>query len=851
MSGKIEKKTPRRLSISELRRERAVALIFGLTYSVWLAILLLFTPFTNNLDEIKVTLLYFCGPLFVTLYLYFLRDKLLPMLPAPFLYPLLLYFLVMAISTLTSAYPWVGVFATGYQWALLGFYLGMFAAHRTTEAVEKGLYLITIFSFITTVFGLLHYVGLFTVIYTILWGDPDVVFPKTYLQNLIYTFLKSKEMFSTILNRDFYASLLVMLIPLTIAVILVTKEAKKLYLSIATLIMMFMCLFLALSKDSTAGMALTLIVFAILYKKYSHLSRVKIPFFTTGVIGLLIIFVTLAYLQSPSIIPKLKTVTVSIKSREIIWGGGMSIFYNFPFLGSGPGGFRVYFPQFRDPDHYLFDISNVTVFSHNRYIDLLCETGILGFIAYMAFIFVLLFCAYKQIKKCEDEKLKLFQIALVSGIIGILFTNFFSPNARWTVIGVCFWAVLGISTATYAIWDSKAYEIKEKFDAILKRIVLISLVAIGLLLIHKIYALIAIQKVFGLGLAFTIACLIFVPFFIIYTIQLLKKINNRFYYDSVTIFTLFVGIISAIFSILYFIGAYYNSQGLIYLQYNKYEPASAQFEKAIKYNPGFTTSYYKLAHSYHALGEVDKSLNTYLTLAKYQPDYAEIHYNLGVLYSETAQNKLDNGEQGAAIEDLKESVRHYEIAAKMASKAVVQSALAMAYIRSFELFEKIGREKELGEKYKHLAAQTLEKMLARPNPPVRSQYYQETVDVKKRSEPVLAQLYFVLKQYSKAETMYLKLWKQSPDNSNYQMRILECQKELKQDGETTVAFLKDALKYNPMNAKAHVMLSKVYLALGNDPESQRHMMIALKIDPTSATTKTAGEAPQQLPEIAE
>src|SRR5690606_6065736 len=107
---------------------------------------------------------------------------------------------------------------------------------------------------------------------------------------------------------------------------------------------------------------------------------------------------------------------------------------------------------------------------------------------------------------------------------------------------------------------------------------------------------------------------------------------------------------------VYFAGAYNNNEGVKLMTTVEKLPnlppqdkqrlllrAIDHFNTATDYNPTFLTSYYKVAHCYNQLAALNagepqehlrfqqESLKAYNELSKYAKDYAEIHFNLGIV----------------------------------------------------------------------------------------------------------------------------------------------------------------------------------------------------------------------------
>ena len=110
--------------------------------------------------------------------------------------------------------------------------------------------------------------------------------------------------------------------------------------------------------------------------------------------------------------------------RKLVWKGAFDIWKAYPVLGSGVETFAFSFYQYRPKEHNLVSEWDFLYNkAHNEYLNFLSTTGTLGFISYISLIIFVLFVFFKNIK--DDENNDFFHIALLSGFISILITNFF------------------------------------------------------------------------------------------------------------------------------------------------------------------------------------------------------------------------------------------------------------------------------------------------------------------------------------------------------------------------------------------------------------------------------------------
>lgn len=74
----------------------------------------------------------------------------------------------------------------------------------------------------------------------------------------------------------------------------------------------------------------------------------------------------------------------TLQVRNLIWSGSFRMWLGNPVLGYGPGSFQIVFPGFRDPEYFLLGVSHNTLHAHCEYLELLGDSGLVGFLLWGA-----------------------------------------------------------------------------------------------------------------------------------------------------------------------------------------------------------------------------------------------------------------------------------------------------------------------------------------------------------------------------------------------------------------------------------------------------------------------------------
>ncbi|HEY2170113.1 MAG TPA: O-antigen ligase family protein [Candidatus Angelobacter sp.] len=136
-------------------------------------------------------------------------------------------------------------------------------------------------------------------------------------------------------------------------------------------------------------------------------------------------------------------------SRLAIWGGAFTVFARSPWLGTGFGNLRGLMGGLLNlPDGWTGD-------AHNLYLELLAETGLIGFVAFSVLIILALRTALRQLRRTENSFNKMIVLAIFAAICGVLVHGtvdyLFHTTPQVTAL---FFLVLGLLAAQASIHET-------------------------------------------------------------------------------------------------------------------------------------------------------------------------------------------------------------------------------------------------------------------------------------------------------------------------------------------------------------------------------------------------------------
>ncbi|EKE05049.1 MAG: hypothetical protein ACD_19C00426G0071 [uncultured bacterium] len=220
------------------------------------------------------------------------------------------------------------------------------------------------------------------------------------------------RVFSTLGQPNWLAALLVALIPLT------WTKSYKYYL---LLILFFVTLLFTKSRSGLLAFGIEAIIFWSFVFWQSKLKFVKefvFIFLSFSFLAFVFWYKPITGNLSPIISqePALESGgTESGTIRKYVWFGAIEVFKHYPILGTGPETFAFSFPMFKPVGHNLTsEWDFVYNKAHNEFLNYLANTGILGFLSYIALVVCSIIIIFKS-KRFD----------LLSGYIAILITNFF------------------------------------------------------------------------------------------------------------------------------------------------------------------------------------------------------------------------------------------------------------------------------------------------------------------------------------------------------------------------------------------------------------------------------------------
>ena len=224
-------------------------------------------------------------------------------------------------------------------------------------------------------------------------------------------------------NELIMGSYLSRLFPLLFALFLLKKKSKlEVYFVGSLYVLIDVLIYVSGERASFLFLNLSTLFIIILIKKYQKFRLITFVFSTILIVGLTLGSDKLANRMIKSTLDGIrssedvKTFNIFTAQHDSLIKTGYKIFLDKPLIGHGPKMFRVICKD----DKYAVGTHSCDTHPHNFYVQLLAETGIIGFsFLFIAFAYVL-YCAYRQFKSIvlrQKRYLTDYQVCLLAGIL--------------------------------------------------------------------------------------------------------------------------------------------------------------------------------------------------------------------------------------------------------------------------------------------------------------------------------------------------------------------------------------------------------------------------------------------------
>jgi len=253
-----------------------------------------------------------------------------------------------------------------------------------------------------------------------------------------------KNFFGPYVNRNHYAGLMEMLAPISLAFCFSRRLDfwKKTLFGLFSIVM-GTTVFLSGSRGGMAAFSLEILFFAILLARSVGWRR-TIPgiaiFLLLAVAGLTWLDVNDAVIRMGSLQHPLGQEVAG--ARVAILQDGLKMIARHPVLGWGLGAFPDVYPQFRSFYTDLF-INE----AHNDYLQIFVETGVLGFVAVLAFLFLFYRNGFRGLYE-RGQNINPVKLGVLAGCTGLLVHSFTDFNLHIPANAALFYSLCALAGAS-------------------------------------------------------------------------------------------------------------------------------------------------------------------------------------------------------------------------------------------------------------------------------------------------------------------------------------------------------------------------------------------------------------------
>jgi O-antigen ligase len=336
-----------------------------------------------------------------------------PLTKSPIDMPIILFGIIIMISTITSINPTGSFRDLAIHLSGLGFLFVMVNSIRDLEDFNKVVTILVFSATLVALYGLYQYV---------VGVEMDPAWVDTENNQGVTT-----RIYSVFGNPNILAEYLLMTIPMSVGLFWHSKKLSKKVIFLGSTLIMMLALVLTLSRGAWVGIAMAALIFIILVDKRILLSIIPL---SLGAV----------YLLPQTILNRIVSIgnlqDSSNAYRIEMWGITADIIRDNWMVGVGFG----HLPFKQTFETYIRTLP--TYHAHNTYLQIAAEIGIPGLIAFLFFIFILFKYGIHKLIKNENKYINVMgagSLAVIGGLLaqGLSENVFYLPK-----IIITFWILV-------------------------------------------------------------------------------------------------------------------------------------------------------------------------------------------------------------------------------------------------------------------------------------------------------------------------------------------------------------------------------------------------------------------------
>jgi len=332
-------------------------------------------------------------------------------------------------------------------------------------------------------------------IYQYLWGFEDILgkinevglFYPSPLKEEIIGRLEGGRIFSTFLLPSHFAAFLGISIPLSAAFILVRTGWVRYLLGVAVGLQVF-ALYLTRSFSGWLSLILACGCFAFIY--LGHVKRVKARylFFPLGglVLVLALIFAGLSLTRPDNPLASIENNPLVL--RALNWGTTIEIIKDNPWIGKGLDTFGLIYPSYQKPG------VNIVHHSHNTYLQLGVEMGIIGTAVFLWFACWWFWRTVHLFKETKDKKMRVWVGSLMIAGMAFFIHHAFDFEFYMPSVTLAGFAVLALAVSAQKKDTVYRVTIKKRRKALYTFLGFAMVIIVSFLLLRPFYGQMHFQR---------------------------------------------------------------------------------------------------------------------------------------------------------------------------------------------------------------------------------------------------------------------------------------------------------------------------------------------------------------------